>query len=406
MPPLVERPIGLSLVLVGRQLAKLPGATPIYRRGLLVAAFVAMIVCPMGTFGQREHLMIVLALPYLLLFAVRVSGGDAERPTAIALAALAAIGFALKPHFLVVPVALELYRLARSRALGGAVRPETLTLAAVILAYLASIALFTPAYLERIVPYALLVYDDAFMQPLGIVLRRAETVLLPLVIGLHLAIRKRQQVGATDVFAIGAAGFYAAYVVQLKGWSYHVVPAEALMVLTVASMLLTDPARLAKHWRRFAMLPAAAVTLATLVSLPISRGTYRNPVMEDLLPIVRTHAAGGAIYAFSSNVSVGFPLANVAGVEWASRFSTQWLLPGVMRRLAEPERLNAASLARVREIERYAVDAVIEDLALGAPTLVLVDVRRRKSYFGDLDFDYLTYFAGQPGFTDIWLSFD
>ena len=127
--------------------------------------------------------------------------------------------------------------------------------------------------------------------------------------------------------------------------------------------------------------------------------------MDALLPIVRTHAAGGAIYAFSSNVSIGFPLANVAGVDWASRFPAQWLLPGVMRRLAAPERLDAVRLARVREIERYAVDAVIEDLARGAPSLVMVDVRQRKSYFGDLDFDYLAYFADQPGFTDIWQAY-
>ncbi len=399
--------IGLSLQLAARQLAALPGTTPGYRRAMIVAAFVALTVCPISTFGQREHLMVILTLPYVLLFAVRLSGGATGRGTAIGLAVVAAFGFALKPYFLVVPMAFELYLAVRSRSPRAVFRPETWTLGIAMVAYLVSIAVFTPAYLERIVPYALLVYDDAFMQPFATVLGRPETVLLPIVLVLHLITRGRQgRPAVTDAFALAAIGFFIAYLAQQKGWSYQIIPTAAMLVMMVAGMLLADRARTARNWRSFALMPIAALTLAMEVGVAAGRGTYRNELMESLLPIVRTYASGGAIYAFSANVAVGFPLANTAGVEWASRYPTQWLLPGAVRRLAEPERLDAASLADLRAIERYAVRSVIEDLERGAPEIVIVDRRVRTYLFGAMAFDYLGYFAGQPGFAEIWRNYD
>lgn len=399
--------IGFSLVLSARQLAQLPGTTVGYRRAMLVAAFIAMTVCPLSSFGQREHLMVILSLPYMLLFAVRLAGGTARPGTAVGLALFAAFGFALKPYFLVVPVAFELYQLVRSRSLRAVFRPETWTLGIAMVAYLASIAIFTPAYLERIVPFALLVYDDAFMQPIATVLSRPEVVLLPVVLVLYFVARDRRAgATATDAFAIAAVGFLIAYLAQQKGWSYQIVPTAAMLVMTVAGMLLADRARDRRDWRSFALMPVAALTLAMEVGVPAGRGTYRNELMESLLPIVRTHGSGGAIYAFSANVAVGFPLANTAGVEWASRYPTQWLLPGAVRRLAEPDRLDALSRAGLQAVERYAVRSVIEDLERGAPELVIVDGRVRTYLFGAMAFDYLGYFADQPGFAEVWQAYE
>ena len=56
-------------------------------------------------FGQREHLMALGALPYLLCAARRATG---ERPRGrVAAALLASVAFALKPHFLAIPALVE-----------------------------------------------------------------------------------------------------------------------------------------------------------------------------------------------------------------------------------------------------------------------------------------------------------
>ena len=115
-------------------------------------------------FGQREHLMAVAALPYLLA-AARREGGARPRPL-IASALFAAVGFALKPHFLAIPALVELRRAARpeSRDRGwsaGAARARCAIRCpgrwpAVWAVYLVSLPLVFPDYLDVVVP---LVWD-------------------------------------------------------------------------------------------------------------------------------------------------------------------------------------------------------------------------------------------------------
>jgi hypothetical protein len=64
-------------------------------------------------FGQREHLMLAASLPYLVLAARRAEGVPTSRVLAIGVALLAALFFALKPHFLAIPALVELYVLCR-----------------------------------------------------------------------------------------------------------------------------------------------------------------------------------------------------------------------------------------------------------------------------------------------------
>jgi hypothetical protein len=72
-------------------------------------------------FGQREHLMVVAALPYLLAAERRAAG---SRPRGrIAIGLLAGVAFALKPHFLGVPALVEAYVLLSRRPTDGAVLP-------------------------------------------------------------------------------------------------------------------------------------------------------------------------------------------------------------------------------------------------------------------------------------------
>ncbi len=143
--------------------------------------------------------------------------------------------------------------------------------------------------------------------------------------------------------------------------------------------------------------------VALLVGAGAGRGGYRNAFLDTMMPHVARHAAGGSITTFTTNVSLSFPLVNYAGVGWSSRLSTQWLLPGAVRkRQAGGGETNLL----LDEIERYARDAVIADLTARPPDLVIVDKRERKSYFGGLAFDYIDYFSADPRFAAIWAGYE
>ena len=143
--------IGLSLAASWRLLQADPALPELTRRGLMILAAVIATVGPADQFGQREHFLMVLTLPYLLLAALSVRGVRLPWLAALGIGLAAGLGFALKPHFLLVPVALEAYRITVLRRWWTWLRPEALVLAASLAAYGAVVVWLTPEYLSRIV---------------------------------------------------------------------------------------------------------------------------------------------------------------------------------------------------------------------------------------------------------------
>src|ERR1700733_1000339 len=101
--------ISISLSSIWALLRRDASLSPLVRNGFVLASAVTLAIYPAGNFGQREHLMLVLSLPYLFLIASRSRRIDCSRSLATIIGTLAALGFALKPHFLIVPATVELY---------------------------------------------------------------------------------------------------------------------------------------------------------------------------------------------------------------------------------------------------------------------------------------------------------
>ncbi len=397
--------LALSLALVDRLLRRMSDAAGWARGAPLLATFAALIVLPLPVFGQREHLMLLLAVPYVFLLGNRFADRTCPPALAAIVGVTAALGFGLKPYFVLVPILLELHLIAARRSLFASFRPETWSLFAGLAAGVALSALLNPEYFSFMVPYALLVYD-AYSSPVLAVAIRPGVVLLLLPAVTYLLARKAAFAdGPSDAFAIAAVGFFAAYLIQSKGWDYHLLPATAAIWLATAHVLVS-----AMRWRsgaegarRRRLVSWATAALAVLAAAPLMRGPFHNPFTERLLPVVEKYAAGGAIYAFTSHVWVGFPLVNEAGVGWSSRFPTQWLLPGAQAQLTQARGLDRERERRLREIERYATDAVIADLERLPPDLVIVDTD--NPYMRQADFDYLAYFRRDPRFARLWQSY-
>ncbi|MFP6742696.1 MAG: hypothetical protein VCD33_13910 [Alphaproteobacteria bacterium] len=378
----------------------------VLRKGLLTVAPFVLIILPAGDFGQREPLMITLAMPYLALAIRRAERRSCSMALAVLVGALAALGFAIKPHFLLVPVLLEVYRLSYSRDPRGLLRAETLSLAAVVALYLASILIFTPDYVGRVVPFALEVYNAAYRNSLGFVMDRPEAWLLPGTLIVHGLTRRRQRFAlAGDVFVVAGVGFFIAYLAQMKGWNYHIHPTRAMLIMALGLMVigaLVD-AREATTRPRFplALTLAAIAVLAGLTLRPLVLSGYYNEYLDRLVPIVRQHAAGKAIYFISSNTWTGFPLVTYAEVEWSSRAASLWLLPGYVR-----ARQAGEMTPGLRKIERYTIDTVVADLTALPPAVILLDERRDKPWYGGIDFDFIAFFSTDPRFVDIWRNYE
>ncbi len=339
-----------SLLLTRRLLDRQPELCATHRSAMLLAAAAVLSVAPIGVFGQREHLMLIFALPYLFLVSARLAGQRCDRVLAALIGLAAAIGFCLKPHFFLVPAALELYLISRRRSLLAAFRAESWSLLGGTALYALFVVIAHPQYLDFIVPSAMLVYD-AYASPLRkVLLLPSVFAILPTFI-LYAVLRSVGMLGrSADTFVIAAVAFLIVYVVQSKGrtFQYQLLPATAAACLTAAAMTveLATRRQTSQTARLLSLIGGGALAIPLIMLL--AGGAYRNPVAQRLLPAVEKYAHNGTIYAFTSYVSVGFPLVNEAHVRWASRFPTQWVLPGTLRHLAHPQTLDPQTEDRLR----------------------------------------------------------
>ncbi len=135
--------------------------------------------------------------------------------------------------------------------------------------------------------------------------------------------------------------------------------------------------------------------------------------VENLRRVLRACSEFGVkiltIYAFSTELTIGFPLVNYSGATWSSRFSHLWPLAAVVRwrhdqrQAAEPA--SEAERARMQEIEAFVLEAVIEDLGARPPDLVFVEYPHLAAVVMGYNFDYISYFSRDPRFRKIWANY-
>ena len=374
---------------------------------MLVLAF-ALFLAPGNDFGQREHLLVALALPYVLLAVGRTLGRRAPRGPALAAGVLAGIGLAIKPHFLLVWAAIEGYAAWRLRAR----RPshEALGTAAVLAVYLAGVAVLTPQYfgLVRLLGPAYAGYGhDPFVH---VLVTAPGTPLCALAVLSWAALRRVARHRALwTVLLVGLAASFVAAAAQQKGWGYHFYPARvfALVLLALAVLDVRRPlARPLQQVYAAAAFAALGTSVLSAVTIGVVRVRRHDPAREaeqaqldELVAAVRRHTPpGGSVDALSYTIGSGFPMVNYSGVRWASRFPHLWIIEATYQhQLHAPAPLRFHTREEMGPAERYLNDAVYQDLARYQPDVLLVLRNARDVQENSLRrLDYVAYFGRDP----------
>ena len=402
----------LSLAVRGRGTASEVAEGPVERA--LLDVLPGLVTFGAGyDFGQRETLMAAMALPYLLAAAQRMAGA---RPAfGVAAALVAALGFALKPHFLAIPALVEVAVLltALRRTGASALRdPTPWAMAALWLAYVATLPLLFPDYLGGVVPLVLEYYlDNGGQTPWGLLaMPRPGTAasFLAVLAVLAWCPRGHRSPALPRVLALAGLGALASALAQHKGWSYHIMPIE-LFACSLAAVLASrwlDGLR-AGATPRAAMRVAAG--LAALFGLylvaegeaPWNQLIWRQSDAYALTRMLREHAPGARVLVLSPGIAPIYPALNYADARMTLRTMNIWLLEGAYLECPAGGKRYRDAWEMGRP-EFFLYRTVAEDFSRAPPAAVVIDDISAIPPCDGAAFSLIEYFSRHPLFAEVW----
>lgn len=371
---------------------------------VLAAMAFVMTLYPAWNFGQREHLVVILTLPYLCMIIARRDGVNIPILLVVISAVFGAIGFCIKPYFLLVPALLELYLLKAIGIRNTFRRPEPYILGALVAVYVRLIFWITPDYVANVVPMTIETHRAAFETSWSRLAKVITPPLLLIGVGIMwLRIQRPKHIDALFiVFIIASLGMVCVYFYQARGYQSHVLPAESYVLIGIVGLIISQwKAAYGKPLKESIFL-WAIVGLVVANSVPrIKRlNTYDVRTVELFSGALDKHPGVETIYIMSASLSDGFPLVTDQNLNWASRLPSQWLAPGVQ---SERMRLGGTRPS-LDKIEHYYWSATAEDLKKFKPEIVFIEAGN-PVLFKDKSYDYISDFSQHPEFRKVWAHY-
>ncbi len=333
------------------------------------AAFAVVAVLPAFTFGEREHIALILFLPWLAIAIRRAHGAPIGFASAIFAGVAGGLVMSIKPHFALGLAAASLAAALTSRSWRPILGLENWIAGGFVVVYFALAIVLYPTYWNDLLPILALVYLPVRKPVWGMLFGAFPVLALEIVaIGGFLVWSRGKAHFAPWVIVTSAAtaGFLAAAIVQGKGWTYHFYPALALIVLLLIALGARRPATR----RPDTFLLVFAFVFFAQVWRWGNIGLDMTPI-EDNLAALKPHPR---LVSLASDLSVGFPaVRDVHGV-WVDRNFARWI-PFYAGGRAASEGFDASQTLALRAAVEKDRRGLAEDIRINHPDALLVERR-------------------------------
>ncbi|QYJ99007.1 GtrA family protein [Shewanella alkalitolerans] len=330
--------------------------------------------------AQREHLLVVLLLPWVVGLLLEPNNECNKR--VISRSFLAALGICLKPYFILYPIFITIFLVVSKWSLRPVVSYANITMALTGGSYVVFVALIHPAYFSEIIPLAKSTYDYA--KTTEAIITNIE--LIPLCFFIVLAIGSytlEQQ--TTSIFVCLVLASLAVYLVQWKGFDYHLLPLYSWIVLFGVWLMV-------EHYSPIKLKAIALFVVTCLSAWFIKSGLYQVRQTEWLMQQIQALKPFNSLVVYSTYVSIGPIIAMRNDAEWASRYPTFWTIPVIANTHAERSCNSSPKFClRLKEIAIETRRHIMEDLTQYTPDLVVID--KMPGYITNKDFSLLKFFS-------------
>ena len=355
------------------------------------AALAVALFGALPNFGEREHFLVLLALPYLTAAAAAPLGLSLSPGRRAGLAALACLGLFIKPHYLLAPLAISATRCWRERSWRPLFGVENWTIAGCALAYLGVIATAHPAYLGEIVPLTRTTYWAYGLPPSVLLPYQVGLLALAGVLAVSLSRKNGDYARMSELLLAATLGFLLALVLQNKGFSYHRIPAQSSGALAAMVALYGVLERRGSEASTVRCSGLAVACAVLIFALP---GTYRSRFTDELRRELGRELQGKSVLGLSVFIEPYFPFVTEAGARWAGRYPCLWPLraSALLAKSDDPAERRAAEQVTSR-LKRD----VAADLRANKPDYVLSERR-----YGPEGIDYVAFLKSEPAFAAEW----
>ena len=399
--------------------------TPPALYGLAFVFVTAFAVMPARDFGQRDHFLILFIVPYVFAAAVRAEGTPLPAWLGCLTGSLALLGVVLKPHQILVPIAIEFALLAMRHAnpsrppLARLIfRPEILAMFASGIIFLVALHHFAPFYFSVITPLARDTYWAYGKLTLPQLLDESlQLHLLALLdFALVFSLGWRNAPAITRLLLVAGAASTLAFYLQSTGWYYQQLPALSFFSLALAFLILELVRQ--KHMLLPRWTPAAAAGL-TLFALALTTYFMGYPFTAE-----RSFQIDQPDPSFFANLAPGTPVMTISPtiddtimpifkfhLTLGQRYPAFLMIPALLRS-EDPQGEHLRHIIppiRLAELDRIQHADMVEDLLRWHPQLLLVercqDPTVNCQVLEDRRDNLLNYFLRDPAFAQLFASY-
>ena len=378
----------ISLFLCHIELKKIytPAKQAFIQIYILVLACIYLLL-PLTDFGEREHLLVMFAMPYILLCTRRLTGHQIPRIEAITIGIFAGIGFAIKPYFILVPLLIELHSLYFTRKLFFCIRPEFIIVLAIYTSHFILTFFIHSDYFSIVAPTAIQFYYGGFTDAWSIVLVNINTYFLILATLVFIFIsRKNIFNNINSVIFTAFIAYILIYLIQHSDWKYHILPAFSLGILLIFLALteIWPEIQLASKTKQCLLALFACTTLSMPLTLLINYyylGVEIKKHTVVLTHFLQEHAKNKSVLFIDASPREFYPAINASSVKNASRFLHMFWLPCI-----------AKHPGSTFTLEESLNQLMIEDIEQNKPDYIFFDIKKYKTFYEGVMFNYLDYF--------------
>lgn len=369
----------------------------------------SLLFLPNIAFAQREHVLMILILPYLLSSVLALENKSINPLLACLIGVMAGVGFSLKPFFLITPCLIELYFIIKKRQPFAWIRIETAVILSILILYLLSIFIFQPGYIYQVLPFVSRYYFQGVALPWGDFVF-FENILFCMSIGVsYFFYCKHDSYRSLGMIVeLALIGMIVAFLIPKTPWFYHVLPSLILSLIIIASILGQAIASCARknlnhyffRWDSIIILMGLAMVLVFPLHYQhrltnLVKQFHHDHPMNAVSDYINQQTGPHSLACFALGTADCFPYVFDTNSIYAQRYPSFWWYRG----LRYDEKTHPSE--KMTRDKNTLIDYFAEDLNRYHPRWVAIDEKHFKILENN-QFDIVNYFLTNEKFRLAW----